>query len=124
MRVTSGTRNAGAQARAMYDKFAAGASGSDYANQQAMRQIRQAYRDGMANGQTRDQIIANMTAVIENQVNRGIYISPHMTGRGADIRTRDLSPDERQRLEQIVRDEGGTPLPEGRPPHLHIQFPR
>ena len=43
MVVSSGTRSAVRQADAMYWKFKAGASGSDYTNREALKEIRGAY---------------------------------------------------------------------------------
>ena len=123
MYVTSGTRTAASQARAMFEKIRAGASMNDYP-QQALRGIMAAYRAGMAAHETDAQIENRMAAVIQAQMNSGIFISPHLTGRGVDVRTRDLTPEQERTLERIAGEEGVRTHPEGRPPHLHLTFPR
>lgn len=79
--------------------------------------------DAYYTGGTEAQIVARMTAVIQGQMDRGVYISPHLTGRGIDVRTRDLSVEQRDVLQRIAAQEGVRVHPEGRPPHLHLTFP-
>ncbi|RXR25586.1 hypothetical protein [Sphingobium fluviale] len=122
MVVTSGTRSAREQAAAMYDKFGAGASGSDYSNRRALREIKAAYVTGRMAGQDRHGTILAMEQVIERQIKNGVYISRHLIARAIDIRVNGLAAGERQALHDAVRKAGGKVHPEGRPPHLHVQF--
>jgi hypothetical protein len=120
--ITSGVRNARGQAAAMYDKFRAGSNGSDYANQPALREIRQTYlRD--VDRRSRSEVIHAMTEVIARQIQRGVFISRHLSGRAFDIRSVDISAPDRAALDRIVHEQGGQLLPEGHPPHIHIQLP-
>lgn len=64
MIVTSATRHPHSQADAMYEKFKAGASGSDYKNQAALREIETVYVAGRQSGKTKEQIVAEMEKII------------------------------------------------------------
>ncbi len=118
--VSSRRTNAG-QAAAMYDKFKDGSNGSDYRQKQALKEIRDAYDAGNKARQSRTDTIKAMTAVIDRQVKRGVYISAHMVGRGVDIRM--VSKTNKRHLEAAALRHGGRYHPEGFPPHIHVEFP-
>ena len=120
--VTSGSRTANSQARAMYDRFQLGETGG-YSNPQANSEILLVYRAGMSAGRSQEQIVADMTNVIQGQMARGILISGHLSDRACDVRSRDLSSDQVRQLMEISRAQGAVPILEGSPPHVHIQFP-
>lgn len=122
MVVNSGTRSAMGQAKAMYDKFSAGVSGTDYKNQAALKEIKDVYVAGREAGQSESQIVADMGKIISKQIDGGIYISRHLTNGAIDIKINDLAPSERKALKDAVRRAGGTIHSESKPPHLHVQF--
>jgi hypothetical protein len=115
----------------MYDKFQAGASGDDYANQGALREIKDKYDQALQDGQKQGLkgadlkafVVKQMTDVIQGQVDHGILISKHLTGNGADIRTINLTQQQKNALEEAARQAGGKTHPEGHPEHLHVEFP-
>ena len=46
--------------------------------------------------------------------------SDHLTGNAVDIRTRDLTEDQKNTLVAVVQEMGNFALLEATPPHLHI----
>ena len=129
MVVTSGYRNAEGQARAMYDKLQAGGDFSLYKNKAAAAEVMSAYEAAKASGADRATIVASMATAIQNQVERGIYVSLHLTSRAVDISTRDadenaLTHDQIEILFSAIRKFNGKILIESDPPHIHVQFYR
>ena len=127
MVVTSGYRNAEGQARAMYDKLQAGGDFSLYKNKAAAAEVMSAYEAAKASGADRATIVASMAAAIQKQVERGIYVSLHLTSRAVDISTRDadqnaLTHDQIGILFSAIRKFNGRILSESDPPHIHVQF--
>lgn len=127
MVVTSGYRNAEGQARAMYDKLQAGGDFSLYKNKAAAAEVMSAYEAAKASGADRATIVASMAAAIQKQVERGIYVSLHLTSRAVDISTRDadqnaLTHDQIGILFSAIRKFNGKILSESDPPHIHVQF--
>jgi hypothetical protein len=131
MHVNSGYRTPAGQAAAMYDKFQAGASGKDYENQDALREIKHKYDQAMKDGEKRGLkgadlrtfVVSQMTDVIQGQVDDGMLISKHLTGDAADVRTNNLTQQQKNALEQAAKQAGGKTHPEGKPEHLHVEFP-
>lgn len=119
--VTSGTRDARGQAQAMYDNFRAGKDGSIYRNQKALQEIRDAYRAGRSKDIGKDEVVAAMAAVIQGQMDHGVFISRHLRSGGADIRVNDLSPEEKAIIIEAGRRAGAEVLNEDN--HIHFQFP-
>jgi LysM repeat protein len=113
--VTSGRRDPGRQASAMYANLADGSSPS-YANRAAFAEIRAAYDSGRAEGLSRADTIARMTDVIQAQVDRGVFISRHLSSRAIDIRTPSAAVLEAIRsdpsVQSVLREDD----------HIHIQF--
>jgi hypothetical protein len=120
LQITSGSRSAERQAKAMFDKIRGGEN--PYADAAAYNEILSAYNSAQAEGMNRTQTEAAMAAVIATQMARGVFISRHLTGRAVDVRTRDLSPADKTVLDALVSAEGGTIIHEGAPPHTHYQF--
>jgi len=120
--VTSGTRTPRAQARAMYALLAAGSTLDLYANQDAAQAIRRAYQAAERDGADPEHIVDAMTAVLEEQVRQGIYLSRHMSGLAADIRSRDMNPAEQASFETIARAQAIMFIKEDTPPHYHLQL--
>jgi hypothetical protein len=120
--VTSGTRTAESQATAMYVKLAAGSDLSEYKDQTSAKEIKKSYDDGKAAGKTKDQIIADMTTVIKTQIAAGKYISKHLKAGAVDIRSRDMSEDEKKEFRSAAEAVAVSVLLESTPPHWHLQF--
>ncbi len=121
--VTSGTRDAEDQAAAMFNTFQHGSDGALYTHKNALEDIKAAYNDGMKRGLSTDETINNMTAVIKSQQEKGNLISLHMTGRGADIKTKgELNSVERATLIRLSRNHGFHVVPEKKPPHVHLEL--
>jgi hypothetical protein len=120
--VTSGTRDAIHQAKAMYKMIRLGADILElYKNKDAAGEIKQAY--DRAAGKPPEDIVAAMHAVIQAQLDRGVFISAHLRAGAVDIRNRTMSAAERRAFVKAVEELGGvTLLEESRPPHYHLQI--
>jgi hypothetical protein len=68
-----------------------------------------------------DNDVSAMTAVLENQVSRGRYLSPHMRGMGVDIRVSNLSDEQEAFVMKRTKELGGAPVHEG--DHIHVGIP-
>lgn len=123
LRVTDGTRTAHDQARQIYNKIQLNDTGI-YRNQTALAEIRRAYDAGVRAGKSRAQIINDMSAVIQGQVDRGVYISRHLRAGAVDVSVRGMTAaDERAfRASVAAVSDGTSVLRETRPPHFHLQF--
>jgi len=121
MVVSSGTRSAERQADAMYWKFKAGASGSDYVNQKALLEIRNTY-DDLKNRKSRSEVIAAMTRVIQRQKDNNTYISKHIIDGAFDISPIYINHQDMEKLILIARRHGAKATYEPKPAHVHIQF--
>tara|TARA_Y100000296_G_C5039478_1_gene189073 strand:- start:126 stop:599 length:474 start_codon:yes stop_codon:yes gene_type:complete len=112
--VTSGNRRAADQASAMLYKLN---------HKGGAAELRSLYR---RNGDLVEELLAapqdDWTEVIQGQIDRGRYLSSHLTGRAADLRSRDWKGDQRSRIERAIREEGGRPVFEG--DHLHVEGPK
>lgn len=117
--VTDGDRTARDQADRMYARFRGGNFGG-YLNRTLLAEITAAYREGERRGESPLQIRDRMAQTIQNQTDRGQYISRHLVGQGADVRIRDMSASDRAAFLRAVETIGGaTQLNEG--DHWHIQ---
>ncbi len=123
--INSGTRSSSRQARAMYDKFQAGSTGSEYGNQVAASEVRASYLKGKEDKLAPKEIVSSMKSVIDRQIKNGTYLSYHISGRAVDIRTlgQGYSASEKAKLRASVERAGGVFLEESKPPHIHVQFP-
>lgn len=113
--VTSGRRGPDRQAAAMYDNYANGTPPT-YRDQVSEGQIRAAYTAGRNNGQSKAETVRDMAAVIQGQVDNGIYISRHLRAKSLDIATPPASVIEAIRNDPNVR----SVLVED--DHIHIDF--
>lgn len=122
--VTGGDRTAAEQAEEMYKKLESGARW-DYTSS-AGSEVRSVYNTSKSSRDSRADTLMKMSSKIQNQMDGGTYVSRHLTGDGADIRTNDLSSAERRALERVVAGSGLSQLyeEEGRPnEHLHVAIP-
>lgn len=113
--VTSGRRGPDRQAAAMYDNYANGTAPA-YRDQVSEGQIRAAYTAGRNSGQSKAQTVRDMAAVIQGQVDNGIYISRHLRAKSLDIATPPAAVIEAIRNNPNVR----SVLVED--DHIHIDF--
>lgn len=121
--ITSGTRDAAAQAEAMHELFRLGADVTTlYRNKVALKEIKRAYDETRATARPTAAVVAAMAEVIKRQMDRGVFISAHLRAGAVDIRNRDMSVTEKRALVSAVSEVGGvTALEESRPPHYHLQ---
>lgn len=120
--VTSGIRTAQSQAEAMYAKLAGGDDLSVYKNQDIAQAIRRIYIDGTNANQTEETIITAIRTEIDEQIRKGIYISQHLRKGAVDIRSRDMSEDEKAQFRIAAEGIAETVILETTPPHFHVQL--
>jgi|ERR1700686_770324 len=120
--ITDGTRTAAQQAVQVYKKILAHDL-TIYTNHKAANEIKAAFDLAQSQGKTETEIIQAMTKVIENQMKGKVFISRHLTGKAFDVRNTDMNAKQQNSFKQVVQMVGGaTVLPEGKPPHFHIQL--
>lgn len=94
-----------------------------YTNHKAALEIKAAYDRAKAAGKPKSEVLAAMAAVIEDQVERRVFISRHLTARALDVRNNDMTSEQKRVFKQVVQAIGGvTLLEEGKPPHFHLQL--
>lgn len=120
--ITSGFRTSQSQAVAMYDKLAAGDDFAVYKNQAAAQTIRRCYTQGLKASKSRDAIITEIKAEIDQQISENVYISQHLRYGAVDIRSRDMSDDEKQIFIAIAEQVAESVILETTPPHFHVQL--
>lgn len=120
--VTSGTRTAQSQAAAMYGKLAGGDQLTVYSNQSAAKKIKKAYDDGVVAKKSKADIITEMKKVIDDQIKNGIYLSKHLKKGAIDVRSKDMSSDEKEKFKKAAKGIATTIILETTPPHFHLQF--
>jgi hypothetical protein len=120
--VTSGTRDAAQQAKAMYKMIELGADlGRLYRNKLAVREVQVAY-DGHRGKPPEDAVTA-IYEVLKAQLARGVYISAHLRAGAVDVRSRGMSAAERRAFVKAVTEAGAAELlEESKPPHYHLQI--
>lgn len=122
--VTSGTRDAALQAKAMYKMIRLGADIVGlYRNKAAAREIKAAYTKATAARKPSGEVVGAIYDVIRDQIDRGVYISAHLRAGAVDIRNRTMTPAQKRAFVQSVAEAGGaTLLEETKPPHYHLQL--
>ncbi|WP_437622227.1 hypothetical protein [Sorangium sp. So ce1151] len=120
--ITSGTRDANRQARAMFTKLRLGEDLLQlYRHKAAVQEIKKAYQ--ASSRKPPEQVVAAMEAVIQDQIDRGIYVSAHLRRGAVDVRNRTMSSKERRAfLESAAEIEGVLVIEETTPPHYHLQI--
>lgn len=119
LHVTSGRRGPERQAAAMYDNFADNSSPT-YRNRAAFNEVRAAYISGREAGLGRAAIVDRMADVLQAQVDRGVFISRHMSDRAIDIRMPPAGS--RAAVVAAIRDNPAVQSVGVEDDHLHIQF--
>lgn len=120
--VTDGTRTAAEQADRMYTKLKLG---DDIValyrkNKDTAKAIKKIYETMSAAKKPAGQIKASMTAVIEEQSKKGIYLSKHLREGAVDVRNRDMTASEKKTFIEVAKAHGVSVLVEAKPPHLHL----
>jgi hypothetical protein len=120
--ITDGTRTPAEQAVQVFNKIVAHEL-TIYTNHKAANEIKAAFDLARSQGKSKSDTIKAMTAVIESQVERGVFISRHLTGKAFDVRNKDMTAKQQAVFKQVAQTIGGvTVLPEGKPPHFHVQL--
>jgi hypothetical protein len=120
--LTDGNRTALDQATQVYAKILSHDL-TIYTNQKAAQEIKAAYDSAVSAGKSKGEVIKAMAAVIEKQIRNKVYISKHLTGKAFDVRSRDMTTNQKKTFKQVVQTIGGlTMIEEGKPPHFHIQL--
>jgi pyrroline-5-carboxylate reductase len=120
--ITDGLRTAADQAQRVLVKIQLHDL-SIFLNQKAAQEIKQAHDIAVAAGKPRVEILKAMTAVIEEQIKRKVFLSKHLTGKAFDVRNNDMSPKQKKEFKQVVQHIGGVSMiEEGKPPHFHLQL--
>jgi hypothetical protein len=122
--VTSGTRDPARQAEAMHELFRHGADVLGlYKDKEAAKEIKGIYERGASTEQPVEVVLAAMTRGILAQIERGVFISAHLRRGAVDVRSRDMSPEEKRAFLDGVEAVGGVvAMEESRPPHYHLQI--
>lgn len=112
LHVTSGTRTAEDQARALVTKRDLGDD------------LRALYRSNRA---VIDEVLAvpnrvdAIAAVLRRNAQAGRVLSRHMRGDAVDLRNRNLNPAQRQTILAAAGALGAKAFEEAKPPHIHIE---
>jgi len=103
--ITSGTRTPKRQPEAMYDNLASHRNQNPaYRDQRSFNEIKAVCELGVWQHWGQSKTVDKMTGVIQGQIARGRYISPHLWGNGVDVRMRDMSQDEKRAFERAIDD--------------------
>ena len=120
--ITDGNRTVAQQAVQVYKKILAHDL-TIYTNHKAASQIKAAFDLAQSQGKTNAETIQAMTLVIESQMKAKVFISRHLTGKAFDVRDTDMNSKQQNSFKQVVQKvSGATVLPEGKPPHFHVQL--
>ena len=124
--VTGGYRTPRRQAELMASKLADGEDvAALYAEKAAAAEIRDAYLAGVERKQTRAQLVEIVLGVIDAQIARGVFVSLHLQGKAADVRSRGMTAAQIEALEAAIEAEPGTVLVDerdGESPHFHLKL--
>ncbi|MBA4124673.1 MAG: LysM peptidoglycan-binding domain-containing protein [Acidobacteria bacterium] len=91
-----------------------------YRRKDAAMEIKQAYDNAVAQRKSDKQIAQDIAVVIKEQINKGVYISPHLRNNAADVRFSDMEAGDRAKFIQIVNKYGGEVVTEK--DHFHVQW--
>lgn len=119
--VTSGTRSAASQADAMYTKFLQGGSYTIYKNHTAAKEVFDIYSNA-ATGTDKNKVITDMETKITEQIGNQNYLSKHLKSGAVDIRSRDMTKDEKETFKKIAKPYASVIILEVKPPHFHLSL--
>jgi hypothetical protein len=120
--ITSGTRTAKSQASAMYGKMSGGDKLSVYRDQKTAKDILNAYSTAVSLKKSKSETISEIQDKIDEQVKNKKYISKHLIKGAVDIRSRDMTEDDKFNFKKAASGIAVTVILETVPPHFHIQF--
>jgi len=120
--VTSGTRTSKSQAEAMYGKLAGGDKLTVYKNRIAAQEIKKSYDDAVTAKKLKPQVIQSIRSTIDSQILKKIYISKHLRKGAIDVRSRDMTPNEKIKFKTASIGVATKVILEVTPPHFHLQF--
>lgn len=124
--VTGGYRSPRRQAELMASKLAQGEDvAALYAEKGAAAEIRDAYLAGAQRKATRPELVTIVLEVIEAQIARGVFVSLHLQGRAADVRSRGMTAAQIDALKRAIEGEPGAVLVDerdGDAPHFHLKL--
>ena len=112
MHVTSATRTPERQAAALVTKRNLG---------EDLRNLYRANSDIAAALMAAPNTTSAMAAIIRRYMNQGRFLSRHMRGDAVDLRSRNLSVEQRNALIAGAKRLGARAIYEPRPPHIHIE---
>ena len=124
--VTGGYRSPRRQAELMASKLAEGEDiAALYAEKGAAAEIRDAYLAGALRKQPRAQLVEIVLGVIDAQIARGVFVSLHLQGKAADVRSRGMTAAQIDALKSAIEAEPGTVMVDerdGESPHFHLKL--
>jgi len=120
--VTSGTRTSKSQAEAMYGKLAGGDKLTVYKNRTAAQEIKKSYDDAVTAKKLKPQIIQAIKSTLDSQILKKVYISKHLRKGAIDVRSRDMTPNEKIKFKTASLGVATKVILEVTPPHFHLQF--
>jgi len=120
--VTSGTRTSKSQAEAMYGKLAGGDKLTVYKNRTAAQEIKKSYDDAVIAKKLKPQVIQSIKSTIDSQILKKVYISKHLKKGAIDVRSRDMTPNEKIKFKTASLGVATKIILEVTPPHFHLQF--
>ena len=120
--ITSGTRTSKSQAEAMYGKLAGGDKLTVYKNQTAAQEIKKSYDDAVTAKKLKPQVIQSIKSTIDSQILKKTYISKHLRKGAIDVRSRDMTPNNKIEFKKSTIGIATKVILEVTPPHFHLQF--
>ena len=96
-----------------------------YTKVRLVLEVMKVYERMKAENKSRRRIIGEMGKTIAKQVERGEYISRHLSFTAADVRSRGLTDEQVRALEAAVKAEAGARLVDERKseaPHFHLSL--
>jgi hypothetical protein len=121
--VTSGTRDAYAQAEVIYEKLAAGDDIVKlYKAKASAQDLKRIYDEGKAAKNDKSAIVEEMASAIRAQIKKGVFISAHLRAGAADVRSTDMSNADKRHFVEASETGGLSVMLESTPPHFHLQL--
>ena len=120
--ITSGTRTSKSQAEAMNGKLVGGDKLAVYKNRVAAQEIKKSYDDAVTAKKLKPQVIQSIKSTIDSQILKKVYISKHLRKGAIDVRSRDMTPNEKIKFKTAALGVATKVILEVTPPHFHLQF--
>ena len=120
--ITGGTRTSKSQAEAMYGKLVGSDKLAVYKNRVAAQEIKKSYDDAVTAKKLKPQVIQSIKSTIDSQILKKVYISKHLRKGAIDVRSRDMTPNEKIKFKTAALGVATKVILEVTPPHFHLQF--